>query len=77
MHKTFTVARRGKLFNAPVHIGPGYRCNILDLGCGTGIWAIDVAEFVSSPPSASTCTHIHHLVHTTPKKSSFGGLTLP
>lgn len=44
MHKTFTVARRGKLFTAPVRITPGYRCNILDLGCGTGIWAIDVAD---------------------------------
>jgi len=47
MHKTFTVAR-GKLFSAPVNISPGYMCNILDLGCGTGIWSIDVAEFVHS-----------------------------
>ena len=47
LHKTFTVAR-GKLFSAPVTISPGYMCNILDLGCGTGIWSIDVAECVYS-----------------------------
>jgi ubiquinone/menaquinone biosynthesis C-methylase UbiE len=45
MHKTFTVAR-GRLFSAPINISPGYMCNILDLGCGTGIWSIDVAESV-------------------------------
>jgi ubiquinone/menaquinone biosynthesis C-methylase UbiE len=49
MHKTFLVARNNRLFNAPVHIGPGYKCNILDLGCGTGIWSIEVAELVPSP----------------------------
>ncbi|KAB5584890.1 methyltransferase LaeA [Coniochaeta sp. 2T2.1] len=44
MHKTFTVTRKGKLFSAPLHFTPGQRRNVLDLGCGTGIWAIDVAD---------------------------------
>ncbi|KUJ08731.1 S-adenosyl-L-methionine-dependent methyltransferase [Mollisia scopiformis] len=43
-HKFFAVARRGHLHNVTltknIHGGP----RILDLGCGTGIWAIDVAE---------------------------------
>lgn len=43
-HKLFLVARKG-LHSAPVppnaNWGPP---RILDLGCGTGIWAIDMAE---------------------------------
>lgn len=65
MHKTFTVARRGKLFTAPVRITPGYRCNILDLGCGTGIWAIDVAEFV---PSSLLTLHFSYTKQPPPSK---------
>lgn len=44
-HKLFLVARRDQLHSAPVppdaRWGPP---RILDLGCGTGIWAIDMAE---------------------------------
>lgn len=58
MHKTFSVAR-GKLFSAPVNISPGYMCNILDLGCGTGIWSIDVAESARILPLASHPANRH------------------
>lgn len=34
----------GELYNAP--IGPSPQ-NILDLGTGTGIWAMDMAEYVN------------------------------
>jgi len=53
-HKTFTVARKGQLFSAPLNITPGRRCKILDLGCGTGIWSIDVAESVRLSPISHT-----------------------
>ena len=44
-HKIFEVARRGVLHQAPVYAGnPQDPPRILDLGCGTGIWAIDMAE---------------------------------
>lgn len=42
-HKFFQVARKDVLHSAPLtpnYDGP----RILDLGCGTGIWAIDMAE---------------------------------
>ena len=41
-HKLFTVARRDQLHQAPIpqHWEP----RILDVGCGTGIWAIDMAD---------------------------------
>ncbi|KAF8854588.1 methyltransferase LaeA [Acephala macrosclerotiorum] len=43
-HKFFQVARRNQLHATPFtpNFDPGPR--ILDLGCGTGIWAIDMAE---------------------------------
>lgn len=47
----FTLARSGQLFTVPLAAAPGKTVNILDLGCGTGIWAIDVAEFVFSSSS--------------------------
>jgi 2-polyprenyl-3-methyl-5-hydroxy-6-metoxy-1,4-benzoquinol methylase len=43
-HKIFEVARKGKLHSAPVHYDHNSELRILDLGCGTGIWAIDMAE---------------------------------
>jgi trans-aconitate methyltransferase len=41
-HKLFLVARRDLLHQAP--IPPNWDPRILDLGCGTGIWAIDMAD---------------------------------
>jgi methylase of polypeptide subunit release factors len=47
MHKFFLVARRedahGGLHEA--HISTNSP-RVLDLGCGTGIWAIDMAEYI-------------------------------
>lgn len=34
---------KGELYNAPISSSPQ---NILDLGTGTGIWAMDMAEYV-------------------------------
>ena len=42
-HKIFLVARRNSLHQVPFR--PNWEePRILDLGCGTGIWAIDMAE---------------------------------
>jgi len=41
-HKIFLVARNGVLHSAPIYSLESPR--ILDLGCGTGIWVIDMAE---------------------------------
>ena len=41
-HQFFAVARRNQLHQAPVQ--PQLQPRILDIGCGTGIWAIDMAE---------------------------------
>lgn len=43
-HQFFAVARRGQLHQAPVPTQPNVQPRILDVGCGTGIWAIDMAE---------------------------------
>jgi ubiquinone/menaquinone biosynthesis C-methylase UbiE len=43
-HKIMEVARRGQLHQAPIYVNPNDPPRILDLGCGTGIWAIDMAE---------------------------------
>jgi methylase of polypeptide subunit release factors len=43
-HKIFEVARRGSLHQAPIYDTAQDPARILDLGCGTGIWAIDIAE---------------------------------
>lgn len=42
-HKLFLVARYEQLHSAPLIPG-GDNIRILDLGTGTGIWAIDMAE---------------------------------
>ena len=44
-HKIFLVARHEQLHKAPLMEGPDVR--ILDIGTGTGIWAIDMAESVA------------------------------
>jgi 16S rRNA G1207 methylase RsmC len=41
-HKIFLVARKDTLHSAPLHNQETPR--ILDLGCGTGIWGIVMAE---------------------------------
>lgn len=46
-NKFFCVARRSKLHNAPLDPNAAPH-RILDLGCGTGIWAIDMAEYASA-----------------------------
>jgi 2-polyprenyl-3-methyl-5-hydroxy-6-metoxy-1,4-benzoquinol methylase len=43
-HQFFAVARRGQLHQAPVPTQPNVQPRILDVGCGTGSWAIDMAE---------------------------------
>lgn len=47
VHKVLQIARiddstYGTLHRLPLPVCP----RILDLGCGTGIWAIDIAEYV-------------------------------
>ena len=47
-HIIYTVARKGELHKVPL-IPTGEtlpRLRILDVGCGTGIWAIEMAEYV-------------------------------
>ena len=44
-HKLFLVARHEQLHKAPLLQSPDIR--ILDVGTGTGIWAIDMAELVA------------------------------
>ena len=48
-HKLFLVARHDILHSAPL-IPNQPPMRILDLGTGTGIWAIDMAESVLPPP---------------------------
>lgn len=38
-------ATEGELYNAPLRTSPQ---NILDLGTGTGIWAMEIAEYMIS-----------------------------
>ncbi|KAJ5389062.1 uncharacterized protein N7496_000130 [Penicillium cataractarum] len=40
-HHIWLMLLRGELYNAPIKSSPQ---NILDLGTGTGIWAMDIAE---------------------------------
>lgn len=48
-YKIFTVVHGDFLHSAPIYNRESPR--ILDLGCGTGIWGIDMAEWVTSRPS--------------------------
>ncbi|KAF2668219.1 LaeA-like protein [Microthyrium microscopicum] len=43
-HKIFEVARRGQLHTAPIISSHNEPARIMDVGCGTGIWAIDIAD---------------------------------
>jgi len=43
-HQFFAVARRGQLHQAPVPVETHVQPRKLDIGCGTGIWAIDMAD---------------------------------
>ncbi|KAF3921558.1 hypothetical protein AA313_de0203076 [Arthrobotrys entomopaga] len=47
LHKLYLVSRRNELHRAPISVTPYSQCRILDLGTGTGIWSIDMAEYVS------------------------------
>lgn len=40
-HHVYTLVLHGDLYKAPIGDNPG---SILDIGTGTGIWAIDMAE---------------------------------
>lgn len=42
-HKLFLVARHEKLHSTPLMFSPDSKLRVLDLGTGTGIWAIDMA----------------------------------
>lgn len=48
-HKFFLVARRGILHATPVMPNYNRGPKILDIGTGTGIWVIDMAELVAVP----------------------------
>ena len=43
-HKLLLVARHDQLHRAPLSFPSTGDSRILDLGCGTGIWAMDMAE---------------------------------
>lgn len=46
-HIIYTVARNGSLHRVPLLPSNGFPpLRILDVGCGTGIWAIEMAEYV-------------------------------
>ena len=47
-HMIYTVARKGNLHSAPVSQSEEEPPRILDIGCGTGIWVIEMAEYVGS-----------------------------
>jgi ubiquinone/menaquinone biosynthesis C-methylase UbiE len=46
-HKLFQVARKDILHSAPLVRNYDQGPRIMDLGTGTGIWAIDVAEYAT------------------------------
>ncbi|KAL1882276.1 hypothetical protein Daus18300_000762 [Diaporthe australafricana] len=44
MHKFVLVARRYRLYSPHIDLDSMSNLRILDLGCGTGMWALDVAK---------------------------------
>jgi len=44
-HHLFLLTLSGNLYNAPIKDLPGGVHNVLDIGTGTGIWAIDFGKF--------------------------------
>ena len=65
------LARRDELHRAPlVPLGEDYpQLRVLDVGCGTGIWAINMAEYVFvfgalSPSFIFRLTKLHPAVNT-------------
>lgn len=52
-HTMFLVARGQKLHRAPLVESADGNTRILDVGTGTGIWAIDMAESVKANNSLS------------------------
>lgn len=50
-HSMMTALMNHRLFWAPIHPEP---LKILDIGTGTGIWAIDCADMVSSRSHRAT-----------------------
>ncbi|KAF3913920.1 hypothetical protein ABW21_db0205672 [Orbilia brochopaga] len=44
LHKLYLVSRRNELHRAPIAENPYGPTRILDLGTGTGIWSIDIAD---------------------------------
>ena len=65
MHQLFKVARgkERRLLNAPFQAStssvPGDAPRILDLGCGTGIWLLDMAEIY--PEAECLGVDLHHM----------------
>jgi SAM-dependent methyltransferase len=55
----------GELYNAPITSSPQ---NILDLGTGTGIWAMDISEY-----GESSILHLCMPVRLTPDDRKFPG----
>lgn len=51
---------KGELHKAPVK-NPG---KILDLGTGTGIWALDIAEYVNRIPTITLFTNYEQEIPT-------------
>lgn len=45
MHALFREARRDRLHEYPI-VSYGEPPRILDLGCGTGLWCMEMAEWV-------------------------------